>query len=222
MLPSGVAGNRDVNQATFWGQQCPQLRRASVAQCCAAAACEHRSHPFPLIAQPSVPDGGYAAMHPVQPPCRDPPRNPGAAEPMLEQLNRGDHAVPAWELRRAIRQAEFPGLPTGVATDGTRSDPEPDFLRLCRRHRIPAPEVNQRIGRFTVDFVWREQRLVVESDAWTTHRGFQAFEDDHRRDLELMAVGYRVLRFTAAQIRNHPSAIAAALRAELGLAVSFR
>jgi predicted transcriptional regulator of viral defense system len=55
-------------------------------------------------------------------------------------------SVPAWELRRAIRQAEFLGLPTGLATDRTRSDPEADFLRLCRRHRIPRPEVNQSIG----------------------------------------------------------------------------
>jgi very-short-patch-repair endonuclease len=131
-------------------------------------------------------------------------------------------AIPAWERRRAIRQAEFLGLPTGLGTDGTRSDPEADFLRLCRRHRIPAPEVNQGIGRFTVDFLWREQRLIVETDAWTTHRGSQAFEDDHQRDLELTGLGYRALRFTAAQIRHQPAAIAAALRRELGLAASFR
>jgi very-short-patch-repair endonuclease len=127
-------------------------------------------------------------------------------------------SVPAWELRRAIRQAEFLGLPTGMTTDRTRSDPEADFLRLCRRHRIPRPEVNQKIGRFTVDFLWRRQRLIVETDAWTTHRGSQAFEDDHQRDLELTALGYRVLRFTAAQIRHQPAAIATALRPELGLA----
>jgi very-short-patch-repair endonuclease len=126
--------------------------------------------------------------------------------------------VAEWELRRAIRQAEFLGLPTGLGTDGTRSDPEADFLRLCRRHRIPRPEVNQPVGRYTVDFLWRDQRLVVETDAWTTHRGSQAFEDDHQRDLELRALGFRVLRFTAAQIRNQPHAIAKTLRAELGLA----
>lgn len=131
-------------------------------------------------------------------------------------------SIPSWELRRAIRQAEFLGLPTGLASDGTRSDPEAEFLRLCRRHHIPKPEVNQPIGRFTVDFLWRKQRLVVETDAWTTHRGAQAFEDDHQRDLELTQLGFRVLRFTAAQIRNQPAAIAATLRSELGLAGSPR
>ena len=130
--------------------------------------------------------------------------------------------IPPWEYRRAIRQAEVLGLPTGVTTDGTRSDPEADFLRLCRRHRIPRPEVNQRIGRFTVDFLWREQRLVVEIDAWTTHRGAQAFEDDHQRDLELTALSYRVLRFTATQVRNQPHAVARSVRAELRVAGFFR
>jgi very-short-patch-repair endonuclease len=84
------------------------------------------------------------------------------------------------------------------------------------------PEVNQRIGRFTVDFLWREQRLIVEVDAWTTHRGAQAFEDDHQRDLELGRHGFRVLRFTAAQIRRQSRAIADSLRAELRMAGFFR
>jgi very-short-patch-repair endonuclease len=131
-------------------------------------------------------------------------------------------SIPDWERRRAIRQAEFLGLPTGMGTDRTRSDPEADFLRLCRRHRIPRPEVNQPIDRFTVDFLWREQRLIVEADAWTTHRGSQAFEDDHQRDLELTALGFRVLRFTANQVRAQPAAVAAAVRGALGLAGSVR
>jgi very-short-patch-repair endonuclease len=131
-------------------------------------------------------------------------------------------SIPAWERRRAIRQAEFLGLRTGLGTDRTRSDPEADFLRLCRRHRIPAPEVNQPIGRFTVDFLWREQRLIVETDAWTTHRGSQAFEDDHQRDLEPAALGFHVRRFTATQIRQQPAVVAAAVRRELGMAGSVR
>ena len=69
--------------------------------------------------------------------------------------------------RRALRQAEFKGMDlTGLETDGTRSEPEADFLRLCRRHRLPSPGVNQRIGPFTVDFLWRRERVVVEVDGW--------------------------------------------------------
>ncbi len=81
----------------------------------------------------------------------------------------------------------------------------------------PAPEVNRRIGRWTVDFLWRKQRLVVEVDAWSSHRGRQAFEDDHRRDLELEAIRYTVRRFTDRQIRTGPAAVAAAVRTALSL-----
>jgi len=64
--------------------------------------------------------------------------------------------------RRATRQAEMHGfsLGTKVGTDRTRSDLERDFLQLCRRHRLPEPRVNVRIGRWTVNFLWpgREAR----------------------------------------------------------------
>ena len=53
-----------------------------------------------------------------------------------------------------------------------------------------------RIGRYEVDFLWRPQRLVVETDGYRYHRGHQAFEDDHERDLELRALGYDVRRFS--------------------------
>src|SRR5262249_22277211 len=65
--------------------------------------------------------------------------------------------IPAWELRRAIRQANVIGLPVddSDAADRTRSDLEAAFLSICRRHRLPKPEVNVRIGPFLVDFLWR-------------------------------------------------------------------
>jgi hypothetical protein len=37
--------------------------------------------------------------------------------------------VPPWEFRRAVRQAEFLDLATGLNTDGTPSDPESAVLR---------------------------------------------------------------------------------------------
>lgn len=118
--------------------------------------------------------------------------------------------------RKATRQAEYLGLPLGgIETDGTRSDLERDFLRLCRRHRLPAPEVNARIGPYTVDFLWPDQRLVVETDAYVTHRGRQAFEDDRARELYLHTQGYRVHRFTDSQVRGQDGAVAASVRAQL-------
>jgi very-short-patch-repair endonuclease len=123
-------------------------------------------------------------------------------------------AVPARELRRAIRQADYLGLPIGteVESDRTRSELERRFLWLCRRHRLPLPAVNPRIGVFTVDFCWVERRLIVETDGYAAHRGRTAFEDDRARDLELRARGYDVLHLSHRQVFEEPDAVIAMLR----------
>jgi very-short-patch-repair endonuclease len=115
-----------------------------------------------------------------------------------------------------MRQAEILGLETGENTpDGTRSELEERFLRLCRRHRIPKPEVNARVGPFLVDFLWRDARLIVETDGYRFHRGRQAFEGDRARDAELKLLGNDVLRFTYTQITREPLRVARTLRALL-------
>jgi very-short-patch-repair endonuclease len=120
-------------------------------------------------------------------------------------------------VRRAIRQAELAGYRLDVESDGTRSDLETAFLDLYRRSRIPKPEVNVKLGRWEVDFLWRAQRLVVEADTWTYHRGSVAFEDDHARDLDLRQQGFTVLRFTDKQLEDEPERIVDDLRRALGL-----
>jgi len=121
------------------------------------------------------------------------------------------------ELRRAIRQAEVFGLPTGqeVKSDRTRSELEFQFLQLCKRHGLPRPEVNVRIGSLTVDFLWEEAKLIVETDGYQYHRGQAAFEDDHARDLELRTLGYEVSRFSYRQVVDEPAKVVRGLRTAL-------
>jgi very-short-patch-repair endonuclease len=118
-------------------------------------------------------------------------------------------------VRRAIRQAEFLKLPVGIETDRTRSDLERDFLRLCRRYGLPAPEVNVVIDGMTVDFLWRHARLVVETDSYATHGGTIAFEDDRERDLRLRRAGYSVHHFSERQLETEPAAVATDVAAAL-------
>jgi very-short-patch-repair endonuclease len=128
-----------------------------------------------------------------------------------------DGCVPPRLVRRAIRQAEHKGLRLdGVESDRTRSDLEIAFLDLYRRHRLPLPEVNVKLGRWEVDFLWRDQHLVVEADSYLYHRGSVAFEDDHARDLDLRQLGFTVLRFTEAQLEHEPERVAADVAAALG------
>ncbi|HWO82710.1 MAG TPA: DUF559 domain-containing protein [Solirubrobacterales bacterium] len=126
--------------------------------------------------------------------------------------------LPPRLLRRAIRQAELQGHRLeGLESDRTRSDLEALFLDLIRPHRdrIPAPEVNIKIGRWTVDFFWARQRLVVETDFWTYHRGSVAWQDDHARDLDLRSAGYAVLRYTDEQLEGEPARVVADIEREL-------
>jgi very-short-patch-repair endonuclease len=132
----------------------------------------------------------------------------------IEDLRR---TVSAREVRRAIRQAEVLGLPLGpdVESDRTRSDLERLFLHLCRRHRLPEPHVNVRVDRFLVDFLWRERRLIVETDGYKYHRGRSAFLSDHDRDLKLRALGYEVIRLSEEQLANEPAFAAGVLKNSL-------
>jgi very-short-patch-repair endonuclease len=109
---------------------------------------------------------------------------------------------------------EVLGLSLGedIRHDRTRSDLERNFLRICRRYRLPMPEVNVEIGRHEADFVWRELRFVVETDGYRYHRGRQAFRDDRRRDLELRSRGFDVQRLSNEQIDEEAERVAAILR----------
>lgn len=94
----------------------------------------------------------------------------------------------------------------------TRSELERRFLALCRRHRLPAPEVNARVGRFEVDFLWREQRVVVETDGFQFHGSKGAFEADREKDAELKRRGFRVLRLTYRQVLTDSGNVAVTIR----------
>jgi very-short-patch-repair endonuclease len=128
--------------------------------------------------------------------------------------------VPPERLRRAIREAEVLGFDLGPWAEPqlTRSELEHLFLRLCRRHRLPVPEANAPLGRFVVDFLWRNRSVIAETDGYRFHRGRQAFEDDRARVAELQMMGFEVVRFTYRQVLDEPKRVAATLRALLARA----
>jgi very-short-patch-repair endonuclease len=122
--------------------------------------------------------------------------------------------LPRDKVREAVRQADVIGLPIGEAaeSDGTRSELEHLFLRVCSDAGLPRPRVNVPVGPFIVDFLWPEQEVIVETDGYRYHRGRAAFERDRSRDLQLKMMGFDVLRFSYAQIVDGPATVAQALR----------
>jgi len=97
----------------------------------------------------------------------------------------------------------------------TRSEAEDRLLALIRAAELPAPEVNVQVGRYEVDFLWREQRLVVEVDGFRFHSSRAAFERDRLRDAGLAGMGFRVFRTTWRQIVQGPEALVARIAAAL-------
>lgn len=132
----------------------------------------------------------------------------------LRTLRDLKRVLPREQWEAAVDRARSKGYDiTGLVDEPpTRSVLERRFLRLCRRHRIPAPRVNVRVGGFVVDFVWLEARLIVEVDGYEFHRGRDSFESDRARDAKLLAQGYQVLRFTYRQVTQESAQTAATVR----------
>ena len=93
----------------------------------------------------------------------------------------------------------------------TRSEAERKALELIEAAGLPRPETNVRIGRYEVDLLWREERVVVEIDGFAFHGHRAAFEHDRGKDLRLAREGIRVLRITWRQLVDEPERIVALL-----------
>ena len=95
----------------------------------------------------------------------------------------------------------------------TRSALEEAFLLLTRRAGLPQPEVNARLGPWTIDFLWRERRLAVETDGGRSHNRKRQRESDSARNAWLIANDYRPLRLTWVQVTTRPEEVLEALKA---------
>jgi very-short-patch-repair endonuclease len=128
----------------------------------------------------------------------------------LRDLRR---CVPQSVFRSAVRRGLDLRLISsndlGPDPDLTRSELERIFLALCRRHRLPQPEINARLGPYEVDFLWRDRALIVETDGFEHHGHRDAFERDRARDALLQSMGFRVLRFTYRQVTDRTPVVAA-------------
>jgi hypothetical protein len=129
-----------------------------------------------------------------------------------EVLARADGRRGAGVLRAVLA-----GLGEPTLTD---TEIEELCLALCDRAGLARPEVNAWLPlageEWKADFLWRPERLIVETDGRASHDTRLAFERDRRRDRRLALAGYRVLRFTWREVRDEPEAVAATIGSMLG------
>lgn len=127
---------------------------------------------------------------------------------VVDVLNRAGKRRGATALRAVLRTyTPEPAF--------TRSDLEKRFLALCAEAGLPRPSVNNFSDGFEIDFVWPDRRLMVEVDSYRHHGTRAAFERDRRRDQDLTAAGWRVVRFTWRQVIDEPERVVARLHSLL-------
>jgi len=117
---------------------------------------------------------------------------------LLALLDRYPRSPGGATLRRLLGGPGAPAL--------TRSEAEARFLALIRKAQLPGPAVNAAAEGYEVDFLWREQGVVVEVDGFAFHSSRSRFEADRRRDARFSARGLRVVRVTWNQILEEPEA----------------
>lgn len=106
---------------------------------------------------------------------------------------------------------------------GAQALSELDFTRAVVR-RFGLPEPSRQVGRRDsrgrqrwIDAVWEEQKVIVEIDG-AQHIAPLDQWDDMERDNDFNAEGYRVLRFPAWLVRQHPEYVAAKIAKALTIA----
>jgi predicted transcriptional regulator of viral defense system len=123
---------------------------------------------------------------------------------LTDQIER-NRTRPAAKRLQAVLDEHY------IGSTPTWSELEELFLAGCRRKDLPMPEVNGWVDpddgdpiALRVDFVWRDHRVIVETDGHRTHSTRQAKEEDSRRDQRLAAAGWIVMRVTWRQLTRNP------------------
>ena len=106
-----------------------------------------------------------------------------------------------------------------LAEPATESVMETRLRLLIVLARLPRPQAQVRLhddaGRFVgrPDLYYPQQRLAIEYDG-STHR--ESLTADNRRQNRLLNSGYKLLRFSAADVLSTPDSVVALVRQALG------
>lgn len=114
----------------------------------------------------------------------------------------------------AVLLARKGGAPTG-------SRFETHLFRLLRAARLPLPErqveIRDHRGWFVArpDFVYVDEKLIIEADSYGEHGGRLEWEHDIVRRNRLTALGWRIVQVTWRQLREQPGEVLGQIEAAL-------
>lgn len=102
-------------------------------------------------------------------------------------------------LRRALGDRGFPGVETSAL--------ERALLEVVRACGLPEPAREHPVGpggRYRADAAWVRACLIVEVDGFNVHGTAEALQADLARQNSLVEQGWRVLRYSWADLRDRP------------------
>ncbi len=144
-----------------------------------------------------------------------------------EGIRRGMTDVPRLqgELRRCgnrrgarvLRRLLHSRRSSGERTD---SELEDKLLRLIRGRRLPLPVVHYNVvdgDRWLgeIDLAYPEARIAIEVHGYRVHSLKRVWENDQRRENELVRAGWKLLKATNLQLDEQPEVFVDALRSLL-------
>jgi hypothetical protein len=107
---------------------------------------------------------------------------------------------PAAAKIHSILQAHY------IGSTPTQTEIEEVMLALCRRIDIPQPQLRQWLTLpdggppIQPDFIWRAQKVIVETDSRKWHDTHQRRENDNDRDQRTLIYHWRTIRTTWRQL----------------------
>jgi hypothetical protein len=97
----------------------------------------------------------------------------------------------------------------------TRSDLERRFYEVVVAAGLPAPSMNCFVAGYEIDAFWADHRFGVELDVFETHGSRLSFEEDRKRDDELLLAGIETTRVTGPRLAREPEAVVDSVRRHL-------
>jgi very-short-patch-repair endonuclease len=124
---------------------------------------------------------------------------------VIEVIERGNGRKRAHILRDLLDDTSPP----------TMNEIEQRFFALCEQAGLPLPKTQVPVGPYVVDFLWPEQRVVVETDGAKVHRTHRAFEHDKVKAADLAVFGLTYVPVTWRRLTRKPREIEETIRAVL-------
>jgi very-short-patch-repair endonuclease len=96
-----------------------------------------------------------------------------------------------------------------------RSDLEKRFRDLVLAAGLPRPQTNVVVEGYELDAYWEAEGFAVELDVYATHGSPTSFEEDRKREDDLLLTGIELIRVTDVRLDREPRETIARVAAHL-------